>query len=78
VSGRVTRAEYERLERELAAEMAADGTMPVYRTHPAEPEEPRSERPIAMEQIRGPGADFGPGLFLVGLALCVALLVVLL
>lgn len=61
---------------------------PVYRTrrpdwsvapppHPAEPEEPRSERPIETEQIRGPGADFGPSLLLIGVALFILLVVLL-
>jgi hypothetical protein len=36
---------------------------------------PRSERPIETEEIRGPGADFGPGILLIGVALFILLAV---
>jgi hypothetical protein len=36
-----------------------------------------SERPIETEEIRDPGADFGAGFLLVGLALLLILLAVL-
>lgn len=32
---------------------------------------------IETEEIRGPGADFGPGLLLIGLTLCIVLVVAL-
>lgn len=41
------------------------------------PEVPVSERRIETEEIRDPGADFGPGILILGLALCIVLVVVL-
>jgi hypothetical protein len=38
----------------------------------------RPESWIETEEIRDPGADFGPGILMIGLALCILLLVALL